>query len=119
MARLLRLLELHQEALVFRCVRVGVDHSRRQEVDAVARRGSLVFGDAAVAPMNRDADLVSLLAVDQHRLGALRHHRFGDVRRARARHFTWSPPLIPRSFASSCGISTNGSGTSWTFIGLF
>src|SRR5439155_14738229 len=49
MARLLRLLELHQEALVFRCVRVGVDHSRRQEVDAVARRGSLFFGDAAVA----------------------------------------------------------------------
>ena len=33
--------------------------------------------------------------------------------------FTLSPPLIPRSAANSIGISTNGSGISWTFIGLF
>ena len=33
--------------------------------------------------------------------------------------FRVSPPRSPISAAISSGISTKGSGTSWTFIGLF
>src|SRR5207249_3223566 len=86
MMRLLSLLELHQEALELGRVRVGVDHGRRQQVHAVERRHACIFRDAAISPVDRDADLVRLLAVDQHRLDALCDHRLGDVRRTRARH---------------------------------
>ena len=69
--------------------------------------------------MDRDADLIGLLAVDHHRLDALGDHGLGDVAGCgRCVTFTFSPPLMPISSASSAGISTNGSGTSCTFIGI-
>ena len=52
----------------------------------VERRPSCVLGNAAIAPVNWDADLIRLLAVDQHRLDAPGDHRFGDVAGAGARH---------------------------------
>src|SRR5262245_64065269 len=78
------LLDLDEEPLELRRVGVRIDDRRRQHVHRVERRLPFVLGDAAVAPVNRNADLIRLPPVDQHRLDALRDHRLGDVRRPRA-----------------------------------
>src|ERR1043166_2967846 len=81
------LLDLHEEALELRRVGVRVNRRRLKLVRGVERRLALVLLDAAVAPVNRDADLVSLLAVNHHRPDAPGDHRLGDVDAARARDF--------------------------------
>src|SRR3954466_11107348 len=65
--------KLHHESLELGCVRVGVHHRRRQQVDAVPCRSARVFRDAAIPPMNGDANLIRLLAVNHHRFDAPRH----------------------------------------------
>ena len=80
------LLHFDQESLELGRVRVGIDDRRRKQLAGCQRGLAFVFGDAAIAPVNRDADLVGLLAVDHHRLDAARHHRLGDVVAARAGH---------------------------------
>ena len=73
---LLGLLDLHQESLELRRVRVGIDRpSATTGSTSVFRRLALILGDAAEAPVNGNADLVGLLAVDHHRLDAPRDHR--------------------------------------------
>src|SRR5712664_2977252 len=83
----LRFLELHQEALEFRCVRVWIKDRRREQIRQRHGVLALVLLDAAVTLMNGDADLVDLLAVDRHWLDALRDHSFRDVLSADARYF--------------------------------
>src|SRR6266404_8193704 len=51
-------LDLHKEPFELGRVRVGIDHGRRQQIHRRERRPAGVFGDAAIAPVNRDADLV-------------------------------------------------------------
>src|SRR5215467_6598714 len=60
--------ELHQEAFEFRCECIRVDGRRRQQIGQSARRPALVFSDAPVTPVNRYANLISLLTIDHHRL---------------------------------------------------
>src|SRR5947199_7517657 len=80
------LLDFHQEALELGRVGVGIENGGRQPVDQGFRVPLLVLLDAAEALMDRDADLVDLLAVDHHRLDALGDERLGDVEAPRARH---------------------------------
>src|SRR5215472_10023755 len=81
------LLNLHQKSFEFRCERIGVDCGGREKIGKSPRRFALVFRDATVAPMNGDADLVSLLAVDHHRLDPPGDERFGNVLAPGARNF--------------------------------
>src|SRR5258706_4626107 len=73
-ASLLSLLDLHEEPFVLGCVGVWIHSSRRKQVHGIERGLAFVFGDAAIAPVNRNADLLCLLAVDHHRLNSTRHH---------------------------------------------
>src|SRR6186997_2912235 len=80
------LLDFYQEALELGGVGIGIENRRRQPVDQRALVPALVLGDAAVALVDRNADLVDLLAVDLHGLDAARHEGLGDVVAPRARH---------------------------------
>src|SRR5215204_3734240 len=80
------LLDLHQETLEFGRVGIGIVNGRRQPVDQRPLVPAFVLGDAAVALVDRNADLVDLLAVDHHGLDAARHEGLGDVVTPRARH---------------------------------
>src|SRR5437899_13063785 len=95
MMRLLSLLELHEEALEFGRVRVGIDHGWRQQIDTGERGDHLVFRDAAIPPVDRYADLVRLLAVDQHRLDSLCDHSLGTVRRTLPRQLRYCSSFRP------------------------
>src|SRR5437868_14978494 len=77
--------DLHEEAFELRRVGVRVNRRGRELVRRVERRLAFVLLDAAVAPVNRDANLVGLLAVNHHRLDAPGDHRLRDVDAARAR----------------------------------
>src|ERR1051325_1002549 len=55
------LLELDEEALELGRIRVGIDHRRRQVIGGDERRAPGVFRNAAIAPVNRHADLIGLL----------------------------------------------------------
>src|SRR5690349_6475260 len=52
------LLNLHEESFELGRERVRIDHRRRQQVRRRQRRASRVFRDAAIAPVDRDADLI-------------------------------------------------------------
>src|SRR4051812_6928985 len=79
MTRLLCLLQLYKEALVFWREGVGINDAVRHEVCD----GTLLFAGAEEAPMDRHADLVNLLSGDGHRLDALCDHCLSDDRAAR------------------------------------
>src|ERR1700733_14978030 len=64
----LGLLDLHQERLEFRCLRIPVAHDRRQRIAQITR-----FRLPFEAPMQRNADRLHLLAVDHQRLDAFGH----------------------------------------------
>src|SRR5216684_1222505 len=83
----LRFLQLHEKALEFRCVSVGIKYRRRQQIHQRPRVLAFVLGDAPITLMNGNADLVDLLSVDHHRLEPLRDHRFCDVLPADAGDF--------------------------------
>src|SRR6516162_11953904 len=84
-AALLRLFNLYKESLELGCPRVGVDHRGGQEVSRGHRCFVLIFGDAAVAPVDGDADLKGFLAVDRHRLDSFGYHCLGNVSSSSAR----------------------------------
>src|SRR5207237_10074019 len=60
-------LDLHEEAFEFRRVSVRVNRCGRQLVRGIERGLACVLRDAAIAPVDRDADLIGLLAVNQPR----------------------------------------------------
>src|SRR5438105_13117165 len=78
-------LDLDEEAFEFRRVGVRIDCGGRQLIGRIERGLARVLRDAAIAPMDRDADLISLLAVNQHRLDAFGNHRLRHIDAARAR----------------------------------
>src|SRR2546421_9547179 len=80
------LLNLDEETFELRSVGIGINDRRREQVGRVMRCLARIFSDAAIAPVNRNADLISLLAVNHHRLDALGDHRLRHVARARTRH---------------------------------
>src|SRR5438270_1451221 len=71
--------DLYQEALELGRVGIRVDDRRAQAVHERPGVLACVFLNAAEALMDRNADLVDLLAVDGHRLDAARHESFRDV----------------------------------------
>src|SRR5258708_15800213 len=75
----LRFLELHQEALEFRRVSVGIKDRRREQIGQRPRVLAFVLGDTAIALMNWETDLVGFLAIDLHGLDTLGDHCFRDV----------------------------------------
>src|SRR4029077_6837609 len=83
----LGLLHLNEETLEFRRKGVGIDHCRRKQIRRRPRISSFVLSDAAEALMNRQTDLVDLLAVDHHRLDPAGHISLGYVSAARAGYF--------------------------------
>src|SRR5688572_16620349 len=113
------LLNLHQEPFILRRKSVWIDRRGRQQVDGIERRLVLVFLDAAVTPMNRNPDLESFLPSIIMGLMRFVTIAFATYSPLALLTFTCSPPVIPIRSASCAGISTNGSGTSCTFIGLF
>src|SRR5271157_4293731 len=82
MARLLCLLQLYKEALVFWREGVGIYDAVRHEIG----NGPFLFADTEEAPVNRHADLVDLLSGDGHWLDALGDHRLSDDGAARRGH---------------------------------
>src|SRR5262245_28008262 len=80
-------LHLNEESFEFRRVCVRVDYSGRELIDWGEGGAAGILGDSAEAPVDGDADLVDLFAVDQHRLDAARHHGFRDVVASGARDF--------------------------------
>src|SRR6266436_2787258 len=107
----LRFLQLHEEALEFRCVRVGIKYRRRQQICQRPRVLALILGDSPISLMDGNADLIDLFSVDRHRLNPFCDHRFRDILPADAGDFDFFPPASPISCAISAEISTNGSGT--------
>src|SRR5207245_6557444 len=66
MARLLRLLHFHKKALEFRGIGIRVDHRRREIVCQRFCCLAFILGDAAVAPMDGNANLIGFLPIDGH-----------------------------------------------------
>src|SRR5436190_2186353 len=67
------LLDLHKEPLELRRVGVGIDDRRREKIRRRQRGPARILGNPAVAPMDRDADLIRLLPVNLHRPDATGH----------------------------------------------
>src|ERR1035441_6468869 len=86
-ALLLDFLDLHQEAFEFRCKRVWINDRRRQLICQGLIGPAFIFCNASEAPVNGDADLERLFAVDLHGPDAARDHGFRDVVSARAGDF--------------------------------
>src|SRR5262247_1062529 len=84
---LLNLLQLHQEAFEFGRVGIRIEDRRRKLIREVFRSLVFVLGDAAITPVNGDADLIGLFTINHHRLYAIRDHRFRYVFRASACYF--------------------------------
>src|SRR5688572_25359995 len=78
--------DFYEEALVLGRVGVGIEDGRRQPVDQRALVPAFILGNAAVALVDRDTDLVDLPAVDRHGLDAARDEGLGHVVTPRARH---------------------------------
>src|SRR5271166_3844287 len=80
-----RFFQLHQKALEFRRVRVGISYRRREPVGNRSGVPIFVFLDAAISLMNRKSDLINLLAINRHGLDPLGDERFRNVVTSRAR----------------------------------
>src|SRR6185312_2232005 len=96
MAFPLGLLELDQEALELGRVGVGIEDGRRQPVEQRLVVPPFVLGDTAETLMDRNADLVHLLAVDHHRLDAFGDESLGEVVTSGARHLDLVTSLDPQ-----------------------
>src|ERR1700678_2972295 len=64
--RSLCLLDFHEEALGFRGVSIRIGGCRRQQICRCPCISSLILVDATEALVNRQPDLIDLLAVDHH-----------------------------------------------------
>src|SRR5271165_2342833 len=65
-SRLLRFLKLHEEALEFRCVSIGIGHRRGESIGRHLRCPVQILGNPLEAPVNGKTDLVELFAVNHH-----------------------------------------------------
>src|SRR5580692_414490 len=81
------LFHLHEEALEFRSIGIGVDHRRREQIRQRPRVLAFVLGDSPIALMNGEANRIDFLAVDHQRLDSLGDHRFRNVISTDARYF--------------------------------
>src|SRR2546425_12761506 len=88
---LLHLLQLHEEALVFRVERVGVYDGRREQIGERA----FLLTPAQEAPVDGEPDLVNRFAGHLHGLDALGDHGLALDRTACRGH----PDLIARTDA--------------------
>src|SRR5258705_10239880 len=84
---LLTLHKLHEEAFELMCVSIRIENRWRKLIGKIFRSLAFILGDAAISPVNRDADLIGLLSVDQHGLDTVRDHSFCNVLRTSAYHF--------------------------------
>src|SRR5580692_8980480 len=75
----LNLFHFHEKPLEFRRVRVRIDRRMRQLIHQLARGLAFVFRDAAIAPVEWNADLIDLFPINHHRLDAFGHHGFRNV----------------------------------------
>src|SRR5260370_3996483 len=80
------LLHLHQEALEFGSVSIGIGHGRRKHVGEYTVGLAGILLNPAIAEVEGDADLVRLLAVDHHRPYAVSDPPLRGVAGARAAH---------------------------------
>src|SRR5579863_924992 len=80
----LHLFHFHEEPLEFGGMSVGIDHGGREPIGDGLGDFSSVLLNAAVALVDRQADLISFLAIDHHRLDALGDEGFGDIEAAGA-----------------------------------
>src|SRR5215831_7907445 len=99
----LRLLEFNEECLELRGMCVGVDGCGREIVRGVFRGFAFILADAAIAPMNGNADLVSQFAVNLHRLNTPSNHGLGHVFGADAGDFDMIPALDAFFFSQLYG----------------
>src|SRR5450755_2800429 len=83
----LHLFDLHQKSLELRSECIRIDHRWSQLIGKSLCGPAFVLRDAAESPMNRDANLERLFAVDFHGTDAARDHGLGNVMAARARNF--------------------------------
>src|SRR5580692_8581607 len=95
MSALLRSLDLHQEALEFRCISVRIINRGRKKVRQRPSVLALVLGDSPEALVDLEADLVDLFAVDHHWLDAFGDHRLGDIFAADTRDFYFLAAVDP------------------------
>src|ERR1700676_4304471 len=91
----LRFLDLHQKALEFRGVCVGIIDRRRKKVRERSCVPAFVLGDSPKSLVDLEADLVDLFAVDHHWLDALGDHRLGDILASNARDFYFFAAVDP------------------------
>src|ERR1700689_2793023 len=84
--RSLGLFNLHEKPLGFRGVGVRVGDGGRQQICRRARVAVFIFLDAAETLINRQANLVGLLAVDHYRFHPSGHVGLGGIGATRADH---------------------------------
>src|SRR5258708_23745538 len=80
------LLHLHQEALEFGSVSIGIGHGRRKHVCEYTVGLAGILLNPAIAEVEGDADLVRFLTIDHHRPDAVSDHRLRAVSGASAGH---------------------------------
>src|SRR5262249_6356357 len=79
MAYLLCLLDVHQKTLELWRVSVRVDHRGRKQVGRCALVFRTPIVNAAIAPVDGNADLEGFLAGNHHLLDAFGHHRLAVI----------------------------------------
>src|ERR1700722_2508531 len=84
--RSLGLFNLHEEPLGLRGVGVRVSNGGRQQICRSARIAIFILLNAAETLMNRQANLIDLLAVNDHRFQPAGDEGFGGVGAAGADH---------------------------------
>src|ERR1700686_2693711 len=80
----LHLLDLHEESLEFRSMSVGIRPGGREPIGDVFGHFTCILLNAAVTLVDRQADLINLLAVDHHRFDALGDEGLRDIEASRA-----------------------------------
>src|SRR5436305_15224971 len=72
-------LYFHHESFEFRCVGVGINYAGTQDVGPPPFRLAFILFNAAIAPMDGNADGIDLLATHLKRLDAFGDHGLGNV----------------------------------------
>src|ERR1044072_1900044 len=72
-------LEFYKKTFELRCVSIWINRGGRKRICRSQRCLPFLFRYPAIAPVNGYANLISLLAVNHHRLNAFGYHRFRDI----------------------------------------